>query len=72
MNAIDSSSIARAVWSYPFGMPFVSSCFAIFGSSEDVPVETCLAQPRPLPTEHERALKALVARRRELVEMLTA
>ncbi len=27
---------------------------------------------RPLPTEQERALKALVARRRELVEMLTA
>jgi transposase len=27
---------------------------------------------RPLPTEQERELKALVARRRELVEMITA
>ncbi len=34
--------------------------------------ESMRPEPRALPTEQERELKALVARRRELVEMLTA
>jgi transposase len=34
--------------------------------------ERARPQPRPLPNEQERELKALVARRRDLVELLTA